>query len=785
MPNTVEIIITARDSASRALKGIGTSLSKLTKVVQLATLAFVAVGSLSVKAFADFESAFAGVRKTVDASEGEFKILSDAIRNMAKEIPASTVEISRVAEAAGQLGIQKENILDFTRTMIDLGNSTNLSSEIAATSLARLANITQMSQDNFSNLGSAVVALGNNFATTEAEIVDMALNIAGAGKQIGLTEAEILSFSTALSSVGIRAERGGTAFQRVMIEIAKAVKKGGNDLREFAKVAGESSEDFKTSFQDDAAGALVNFVEGLDRISKSGKNTFKVLEDLGFANIRVQDTLLRASGAGQLMRDALQEGSSAWTENVALTTEAEKRYATLTSQLKMFWSRIKDVGITIGAELAPAVVEVSQLLGNFADKAGEIFQLLPQIVALSVDTMKDLFYKFFNDYSFFEALLTNAGILAVELLQGFGNMLIELSNLALKWGMVIFSPLGVGATFIWEQVKFGFANLLQDMAKTANKILPEAFQFNYADKIILPAKTFKELWEKNGKDVGIIIDSMGENFASIGDGFSATFATLKGAIGEIADSPEIQALLEEIDKLFEGLEKGLAGIPPQLDSHIKAFREANKQIREDGIDTAEAVKTAWEGFFGEMLSNLEMFQEVSQVVWNAFRTGVGDAIGEAIIYGKDLAKSLQNVMQSIVASLISGLVQIGIERLAQSVLAHLLNLKEASSRMAVLGAETYAGAYAAVVGTPGVGPAIAPGIAAASTALMLAGATASASTSGALGATIAGIAHGGLENVPADSTFLLKKGERVLSPSQNKDLERFMSGGGGGGRNSG
>ena len=45
-------------------------------------------------------------------------------------------------------------------------------------------------------------------------------------------------------------------------------------------------------------------------------------------------------------------------------------------------------------------------------------------------------------------------------------------------------------------------------------------------------------------------------------------------------------------------------------------------------------------------------------------------------------------------------------------------------------------------------------------------------------AKISGIAHGGLENVPAESTYLLQRGERVLSPEQNRDLTSALRGGG-------
>src|SRR5690606_23181063 len=157
------------------------------------------------------ESAFAGVEKTVDATEEELNALKKGIRDMAKEIPATTTEISKVAEAAGQLGIETDSILSFTRVMIDLGETTNLSAEEAATTLARFANVTKMSQKDFDKLGATIVDLGNNFATTEAEIAQMGMNLASAGTQIGMSQSDIMALATALSSVGLEAQAGGTA----------------------------------------------------------------------------------------------------------------------------------------------------------------------------------------------------------------------------------------------------------------------------------------------------------------------------------------------------------------------------------------------------------------------------------------------------------------------------------------------------------------------------------------------------------------------------------------------
>jgi TP901 family phage tail tape measure protein len=338
-----------------------------TNMTKYVTLPILALGALSIKAAVDFETAFAGVRKTVDATEEEFAALEKGIRDMSKELPASAVEIAGVAEAAGQLGIATENILSFTRVMIDLGETTNMSAEEAATALARLANITQMPQENFDRLGSTIVELGNNLATTEGEIVEMGLRLAGAGHQVGMTEPQILSLAGALSSVGIEAQAGGTAFSRVMVNMQLAVEKGGQGLKDFASVAGMSADQFKTAFQQDAAGALIAFIEGLGKAEEQGLTAIGVLDDMGISEVRVRDALLRAAGAGDLFNESIKLGTEAWEENTALTDEANKRYETTAARMEVLRNRLVDVGIDVGETLLPVVVKVAEFVGKIAD----------------------------------------------------------------------------------------------------------------------------------------------------------------------------------------------------------------------------------------------------------------------------------------------------------------------------------------------------------------------------------------------------------------------------------
>ncbi|MBU3195642.1 phage tail tape measure protein [Clostridium algidicarnis] len=336
------------------------------------TLPVVGAGVAVTKAAIDFESAFTGVKKTVDGTEEQFAQLKQGIRDMTKEMPQSATEISGVAEAAGQLGIKTESILSFTKTMVMLGDSTNMSSDQAATSLARLANITQMSQGDFDKLGSVVVSLGNNLATTESEIVDMGLRLAGAGKQIGLTEAQTLSFAGALSSVGIEAEAGGSAFSKIMVDMQLAVETGNKDLKNFAKVAGVSSQEFQRAFKEDATGALISFIKGLETSKDKGESAIKVLDEMGISEVRMRDALLRASGAGDLFSDSIKIGTKAWEENIALTNEAGQRYETTESKLKIMKNQLVDAGIDIGEKLIPHVVKVIEGVGKLADGFGNL-----------------------------------------------------------------------------------------------------------------------------------------------------------------------------------------------------------------------------------------------------------------------------------------------------------------------------------------------------------------------------------------------------------------------------
>ncbi len=328
------------------------------------TVPVVGAATASVKAASDFESAMTGVAKTVDMSASEFAQMKEDIRKMSRELPYSREEIAGVAEAAGQLGIAKKDVLAFSKVMLEMGVSTDMVAEEAATQLARFANITNMPIKNIDRLGATIVGLGNNFAATESEIVEMGMRIAAAGSQFGMSQADIMGVSAALRAVGIEAESGGTSFSKFITQMGVAVSSGGEQLQKFANVSGMSVAEFQKLFKDDAAGAFVKFLEGL---KGPGKDAIAILEDMGIKEVRLRDMILRASGDPASVAKAIQLANEEWKKNSALAEEAGKRYETFDSKMKVLKNTVTDLGIIIGDILMPYITQAATVIGKLAD----------------------------------------------------------------------------------------------------------------------------------------------------------------------------------------------------------------------------------------------------------------------------------------------------------------------------------------------------------------------------------------------------------------------------------
>ncbi|WP_300125643.1 phage tail tape measure protein [uncultured Streptococcus sp.] len=379
----------AMTNFGNTLQSVGGKMTGIGNTMTVGVTAPIVAGvGAVVKSAMSWESAFAGVKKTNDEvvdSNGNvvysYADLENGLRGLAAQLPASHEEIAGVAEAAGQLGIKSQDVVSFTKTMIDMGESTNLSAEDAASAIAKIANITGLTSDEYQRFGSSVVALGNNFATTESDIVSMANRLAASGTLAGLTNQEILGLATAMSSVGIEAEAGGTAMTQTLSAIESAVADGGEDLQKFATVAGESAQEFADKWKNHPIEAIQDFIRGLGKLDEKGESATMVLDDMGLSGVRQSNMLKSLALAADTMTGAVDLSNRAWSENTALTNEASTRYETTESKLRMLKNQVVDMAIDFGGPFVDALkngLEASKpLIQTLSDMAKKFNELSP------------------------------------------------------------------------------------------------------------------------------------------------------------------------------------------------------------------------------------------------------------------------------------------------------------------------------------------------------------------------------------------------------------------------
>ena len=350
---------TAKQSTAEAFAGIGDSLSSFgASYSKAVTLPILAAGAATGAATVKIDTALTGVRKTVDGTEQQYQQLKQAAIDFSQTNAVDPAQILDIQALGAQLGYSIDELQMFGEVVSGLDIATNMNAEEAATELAQFANIMGMAHDETKNYGSTIVALGNSFATTEADISHMAMRIAGAGKQIGLSSADVLGLATALSSMGIEAEAGGTAISTIMSQIDKDVALGTDNVQTWAETAQMSVQDFANAWRTDAVGALSAVLVGMDAATQSGGNMSLMLEELGINSIRQTDTLKRLASNSSFLGDAVEVANNAWRENMALDKEVENRNASLAAQFEILKNKVVAVALEVGEPLMKALIGI-------------------------------------------------------------------------------------------------------------------------------------------------------------------------------------------------------------------------------------------------------------------------------------------------------------------------------------------------------------------------------------------------------------------------------------------
>lgn len=349
-------------NAGRVGKGIGQIGAGFARIGYTAAAAAAGGLALVTRESIAWESALAGVNKTMDLTPEQLQSIGTEIRTLATQIPVGANAIAGLVEQAGALGIAQQDVVEFARVAATIGVTTPVAADQAAEALGALSNLLGLTGKDYERFASALVDLGNKGASSEDAIIAITNRAAGAGATIGLTTQEILGFSSAVANLKIEPEAAASSLQKFFIETLKSIREGGAELDVFAETAGVSADAFAKMFQKAPADALETFIDGLAELGK-GKR-LDVLEDLGFSDIRITRMLLGLAEAeknNDNLTKSLNTSELAWRANTAAAEEADKRYGTVGSKIDLLKNQAIESALLIGEGFLPA-------LGRMADK---------------------------------------------------------------------------------------------------------------------------------------------------------------------------------------------------------------------------------------------------------------------------------------------------------------------------------------------------------------------------------------------------------------------------------
>lgn len=342
--------------------------------------------SATAGAAIEFETAFADVKKVVEASDEQFENMRRSIRRMSGEIPLAATDIAALFAAAGESGVATEDLQSFAEMAARVGVAFDMTAADAGESLAKLKTQLGLNVAETGEMADAINHLSNNMASKAKDVTEFMLRVGAIGEMSGFAKEDVAAMGSAMIAAGSDASTAGTAMKNVIRALSKGdfAKKSQRDA---AKALGLHLPSIAKDMQKDAKGTMRKVLTAISKAPKH-QQTSLLSEFFGdeasafmplVGNIKLLDQALAS------VADRTKYSGSAFAEYV-------QRANTTRNVLDLLGNKISNVFSEMGDNMLPSIREGAEGIGYVIDTLGNRVTILDKATATMKGFMQGLGY---------------------------------------------------------------------------------------------------------------------------------------------------------------------------------------------------------------------------------------------------------------------------------------------------------------------------------------------------------------------------------------------------------
>lgn len=341
----------------------------------LSTMATSASIALPVKLAISAEDTFADLRKVMDAPEEVMgQVFADA-QAMSARTGKSFEDVISIMTSAAQAGLGKtrEELLSVADQAVKMSIAWGVSVDQAGKSMATWRSSMEMTDEQAMRTADVINALSNSMNAEAGEIDQIFTRMGPMMASAGMATQDIAALATAFKAAGAQVEVSGTAmknFKNVLTAGAAGLTDAKQNVLNFLKI---DANELQKQFYNDSKGAILRVLEALKDVRPEEKDSIASTL-FGQESIAAISPLLKNI---DLVKQAFSIANGKVDGSV--DEEYANRMKTTATSISQMTQSLRNLGMTAGKALLPAVGAVSRAIAGVAGTIGKLVEKFPGI----------------------------------------------------------------------------------------------------------------------------------------------------------------------------------------------------------------------------------------------------------------------------------------------------------------------------------------------------------------------------------------------------------------------